>query len=128
MRVRFRIDGILQEVLELPPGARRAVLSRIKVMAGMDISIRRRARDGRHLTLRVSTLPVEDGEKGVVRILDPRETPPDLTALGLTDPDLRRVQALLRGNQGVILAAGPTGSGKSSTLHSALHAVDLGRG
>ena len=135
VRVRFRVDGLLQEVLELPPGARRAVLSRIKVMAGMDISIRRRPqdgalpfeRDGRHLTLRVSTLPVEDGEKGVVRILDPQETPPDLAALGLADADLKRVRALLGGNQGVVLAAGPTGSGKSSTLHSALHAVDRQR-
>ena len=133
--VRFRVDGLLREVLELPPGARRALLSRIKVMAGMDISIRRRPqdgalpfeRDGRHLTLRVSTLPVEDGERGVVRILDPQETPPDLTALGLADADLKRVRALLRGNQGVVLAAGPTGSGKSSTLHSALHAVDRQR-
>ena len=135
VRVRFRVDGLLQEVLELPPGARRAVLSRIKVMAGMDISIRMRPqdgalpleRDGRRLTLRVSTIPVEDGEKGVVRILDPRETPPDLAALGLADGDLKRVRALLRGNQGVVLAAGPTGSGKSSTLHSALHAVDRQR-
>ena len=135
VRVRFRIDGLLREVLELPTGARRAVLSRIKVMAGMDISIRRRPqdgaipldRDGRHLTLRVSTLPVEDGEKGVVRILDPRETPPDLGGIGLAGEDLKRVRALLRGNQGVILAAGPTGSGKSSTLHSALHEVDRER-
>ena len=135
VRVRFRIDGLLQEVLELPPGARRAMLSRIKVMAGMDISIRRRPqdgslpfeRDGRHLTLRVSTLPVEEGEKGVVRILDPRETPPDLAALGLAGEDLKRVRALLGGNQGILLAAGPTGSGKSSTLHSALHAVDRKR-
>ena len=70
---------------------------------------------------------MEDGEKGVVRILDPQETPPDLTALGLADADLKRVRALLRGNQGVVLAAGPTGSGKSSTLHSALHAVDRQR-
>jgi type IV pilus assembly protein PilB len=135
VRVRFRVDGLLREVLELPPGARRAVLSRIKVMAGMDISIRRRPQDGaipleregRRLTLRVSTLPVEDGEKGVVRILDPRETPPDLGAIGLLAEDLKRVRALLRGNQGVILAAGPTGSGKSSTLHSALHEIDRER-
>ncbi len=135
VRVRFRIDGLLKEVSELPPGARRAVLSRIKVMAGMDISVRRRpqdgaihlAREGRELTLRVSTLPVEEGEKGVVRILDPREAPPDLAALGLGPRDLERLLALLRGNQGVILAAGPTGSGKSSTLHSALHAVDRER-
>ena len=135
VRVRFRVDGVLEEVLELPQGARRAVLSRIKVMAGMDISIRRKPQDGaipldvegRHLTLRVSTLPVEDGEKGVVRILDPREAPPQLTALGFGQHDLDRVRALIKGNQGVLLAAGPTGSGKSSTLHSALHEVDRGR-
>ncbi len=135
VRVRFRVDGVLEEVLELPHGARRAVLSRIKVMAGMDISVRRRPQDGaipldiegRHLTLRVSTLPVEDGEKAVVRILDPREAPPELAALGLGGHDLERVRALIKGNQGVLLAAGPTGSGKSSTLHSALHEVDRGR-
>lgn len=135
VRVRYRVDGLLREMLELPPGARRAVLSRIKVMAGMDISIRRKPqdgaipldRDGRHLTLRVSTLPVEDGEKGVVRILDPRETPPDLGGIGLLAEELGRVRALIRGNQGVILSAGPTGSGKSSTLHAALHEVDRER-
>jgi general secretion pathway protein E len=70
---------------------------------------------------------VEDGEKGVVRVLDPREAPPDLAALGLGRQELERVRALLRGNQGVILSAGPTGSGKSSTLHSALHEIDLER-
>ena len=101
-------------------------------MAGMDISVRRRPQDGaipfdwedRRLTRRVSTLPVEGGEKGVVRILDPQETRPDLGALGLAANDLQRVRGLMRGNQGVVLAAGPTGSGKSSTLHAALHEVD----
>jgi len=135
VRVRFRVDGLLREVLELPQGARRAVLSRIKVLAGMDISVRRRPqdgaipleRDGRRLTLRVSTLPVESGEKGVVRVLDPRESPPDLGAIGLAPDDLARVRGVLRGMQGVLLAAGPTGSGKSSTLHSALSEVDRER-
>ena len=114
VRVRFRVDGLLHEVLQLPPAARRAVLSRIKVLAGMDISIRQRPqdgaipfqRDGRRLTLRVSTLPVENGEKGVVRVLDPREAPPDVAALGLAAEDLRRVSSVLRGGQGVLLAAG----------------------
>ncbi len=135
VRVRFRVDGLLHEVLQLPPAARRAVLSRIKVLAGMDISIRQRPqdgaipfqRDGRRLTLRVSTLPVENGEKGVVRVLDPREAPPDVAALGLAAEDLRRVSSVLRGGQGVLLAAGPTGSGKSSTLYSALLEVDRER-
>lgn len=133
--MRFRVDGVLCEVLELPPGARRAVLSRIKVMAGMDISVRRRPqdgaipleRDGCSLTLRVSTLPVESGEKAVVRVLDPREAPAELDALGLAPDDLARVRSVLRGGQGVLLAAGPTGSGKSSTLHSALLEVDRDR-
>ena len=135
VRVRFRVDGLLHEVLQLPPAARRAVLSRIKVLAGMDISIRQCPqdgaipfqRDGRRLTLRVFTLPVENGEKGVVRVLDPREAPPDVAALGLAAEDLRRVSSVLRGGQGVLLAAGPTGSGKSSTLHSALLEVDRER-
>jgi general secretion pathway protein E len=108
------------------------VLSRVKVMAGMDISVRRRAQDGRialspaghALTLRVSTLPVNGGEKAVVRILDPEAAPRDLGALGLASGDLARIRRLLTAHEGVLLAAGPTGSGKSTTLFAALSEVD----
>lgn len=130
--VRERIDGILRPVTELPPTARSALLSRIKVMAGMDISIRRRPQDGafplsmgdRTLSVRVSTLPVEGGEKAVLRLLDPRAAPSDLGKLGFASADLARIRAVLRGGQGVILATGPTGSGKSSTLFGALGELD----
>ena len=132
--VRERVDGILRNVTELPAAARAAFLSRIKVLAGMDISVKRRPQDGgfpltvgdRALSVRVSTLPVEGGEKAVLRILDPRAVPADLANLGFSPEDLARIRALLGGGQGVILTAGPTGSGKSSTLFGALGELDRG--
>lgn len=135
VRVRYRVDGVLRRAMDLPAAARRAVLSRIKVMAGMDISVRRRAQDGRialahgtrRLTLRTSTLPVNGGEKAVVRLLDPDAAPRNLEALGMAPDDLARVRALLGRGQGAFLAAGPTGSGKSSTLFAALSEVDRER-
>ncbi|HSR41069.1 MAG TPA: ATPase, T2SS/T4P/T4SS family [Longimicrobiales bacterium] len=135
VRVRFRLDGVLQEVLEIPATARSAILSRIKIMAGMDIAVKRRPQDGgmplahggRQLTMRVSTLPVNRGEKAVLRILDPRRAPDGLDALGMGPADLARIRAVLRAGHGVLLAAGPTGSGKSSTLYAALQEVDRRR-
>ena len=132
VRVRHRVDGILHQVGDLPAAARRAVLSRIKVMAGMDISVKRRAQDGsidlelggRRLNLRVSTLPVNGGEKAVIRILDPGAAPPSLGALGLAAQDLTRLRRLLLCGEGVILVAGPTGSGKSTTIFAALSELD----
>jgi type IV pilus assembly protein PilB len=132
VRVRFRVDGILHKTLELPAAARRAVLSRVKVLGGMDISVRRRAQDGRirlvhggrHLTMRVSTLPVNGGEKAVVRILDSESAPRSLQDLGLSPSDLQQVRRLVARGEGVILSAGPTGSGKSTTLFAALSELD----
>lgn len=132
VRIRLRIDGTLHRTLDVPAAARRAVLSRIKVIAGMDISVRRRAQDGRvafrhdgrRLTLRVSTLPVNGGEKAVVRILDPESAPRSLGDLGMGADDLAQVRALLERGEGVVLAAGPTGSGKSTTLFAALSELD----
>ena len=132
VRVRYRVDGVLRSALELPSATRRAVLSRLKIMAGMDIAVKRRPQDGglrlthrgRSLTARVSTLPVTGGEKAVVRILDPTKAPSDLGQVGLGADDLQRLRSLLRAGQGVILAAGPTGSGKSSTLYGALQELD----
>ncbi len=131
-RVRFRVDGVLRTALRLPPASHAAVLSRIKIMAGMDISVKRRPQDGGFqlrpggsaLALRVSTLPLEGGEKAVIRILDPSEAPRDLAAVGLSAADLGRFRSLLSAGQGVILVAGPTGSGKSSTLFGALTELD----
>ncbi len=135
LRVRLRVDGILCPSHELPPGVRNAVLSRLKIMAGMDISVRRRpqdggfalARPGAPLSLRVSTLPVGRSEKAVVRILDPGRVPGGLDALGLAPDHMNRLRRLLAANQGVVLATGPTGSGKSSTLQACLRAVDRER-
>jgi type IV pilus assembly protein PilB len=132
VRVRFRIDGSLRSAVDLPSSLRRALLSRIKVIAGMDISVRRRAQDGslvfdhrgRPLTLRVSTLPVDGGEKAVVRILDASAAPSDLGALGMSVDALARLRSLLRRGEGVVLSAGPTGSGKSTTLFAALSELD----
>lgn len=132
VRVRLRIDGRLHKTLDLPAGARRAVLSRIKVVAGMDISVRRRAQDGRaairhqgrRLTLRVSTLPVNGGEKAVVRILDPDAAPRSLGGLGMAASNLAQLRGLLARGEGVLLSAGPTGSGKSTTLFAALSEMD----
>jgi type IV pilus assembly protein PilB len=132
VRVRYRIDGHLQRAVELPSGVRRALLSRIKVMAGMDISVSRRAQDGsidlehgsRTLNLRVSTLPVNGGEKAVVRILDPSAAPRNLEGLGLGTNDLSAVRRMLLRGEGVVLVAGPTGSGKSTTIFSALSELD----
>jgi len=135
VRVRMRIDGVLRQKVDLPPASRRAVLSRIKVIAGMDIAVRRRAQDGRlpfdhngrRLTLRVSTLPVNGGEKAVVRILDSGSAPSSLDVLGMAAGDLTRLRALLARGEGVLLAAGPTGSGKSTTLFAALSELDRDR-
>jgi type IV pilus assembly protein PilB len=132
VRVRYRIDGLLREAGALPGRARSAVLSRLKVMAGMDIAVKRRPQDGglvlrrsrRELSLRVSTLPVTGGEKAVVRVLDPQGAPERLEALGLAGQALARLRAVLRAGHGVLLATGPTGSGKSSTLHAALLELD----
>ncbi len=154
LEVRARVDGILRALASLPASERRAVISRIKVLAGMDISVRRRPQDGgfphsagrsptadrgkpgdgaaggtggRTLSVRVSTLPVEEGEKAVLRILDPERVPSGLEELGFGPSDLARLRALLRGGRGVVLASGPTGSGKSSTLFGALAEVDRER-
>ncbi len=130
--IRERVDGVLRRVARLPQEHRLALLSRIKVMAGMDISVRRRPQDGgfpfrhggRSLSVRVSTLPVEGGEKAVLRLLDPDAVPSTLANLGLGDRDLARLRGMIQAGRGVVLTAGPTGSGKSSTLFGALGELD----
>jgi type IV pilus assembly protein PilB len=130
--VRLRIDGVLRTILRLPAGSQRAVLSRLKIMSGMDISVRRRPQDGGFpldqipggRSVRASMLPGREGEKAVLRILDPARVPSGLDTLGLSEEDLHRVRGMIRNGQGVILAAGPTGSGKSSTLFGALAEID----
>ncbi len=132
VRVRLRVDGVLRHAVELPRWSREAVLSRVKILGGMDISVKRRPQDGgftydregRRFRVRVSTIPVHRGEKAVLRILDPGRAPTDLEGVGLGEEDLAGVRGMLARRQGVILAAGPTGSGKSTTLFGALGELD----
>ncbi len=127
-RVRLRVDGQLATATELPPGTHDAAISRVKIMAGLDISVRRRPQDGgftvrrgnAELTVRVSTIPTHLGEKAVLRLLDPGDAPGDLSALGLSSSDLSRLRQVLARRQGVLLAAGPTGCGKTTTLSAAV--------
>ncbi|HEY8484563.1 MAG TPA: ATPase, T2SS/T4P/T4SS family [Longimicrobiales bacterium] len=135
LRVRARIDGLLRELLELPEHTGGAVTSRIKVMAGLDIAIKRRPQDGRgvvhaqgrEFSFRVSTLPTENGEKVVLRLLDPANAGQRLDQLGFSPHTHDRFVRLLGRGHGVILVTGPTGSGKTTTLYAALASLDRER-
>lgn len=128
VRVRYRIDGVLGEVMTFPLNLGPAVTSRIKVMAGMDIAERRLPQDGRvelrldgeDIDLRVSTLPTIYGEKAEVRILRSRGVVGSLEELGFLDNDVDRLRKALQNPNGIILVTGPTGSGKTMTLYAAL--------
>ena len=129
--VRLRVDGLLQEVQRLPKWTQGALVSRIKVLADLDIAERRQPQDGRlmvaiggrRVDMRVSTLPVTGGEKVVMRVVDQQRTRVDLGELGLQSDDLERIRRYLARPQGILLATGPTGSGKSTLLYSALRHV-----
>ncbi len=131
--MRFRLDGVLRSRVELPASSQRLILSRLKIMAGLDISVRRRPQDGgfpfriagHKLRIRTSTLPVAGGEKAVLRLLDPTGAPRGLADLGFSPKDLELVRRLGLAGQGVVLAAGPTGSGKSSSLFAALAELNV---
>lgn len=128
VRVRYRIDGVLREVMTFPLNLGPAVVSRIKVMAGMDIAERRLPQDGRvelrldgeEIDLRVSTLPTIYGEKVEVRILRSRGVVGNLEELGFLDKDVDRLKNALQNPNGIILVTGPTGSGKTMTLYAAI--------
>jgi type IV pilus assembly protein PilB len=128
VRVRFRVDGVLHEVMQIPSSARPGLISRMKVMAEMDIAERRRPQDGRiglavndrPIDMRVATLPTPYGENIVIRILNHDAVQPTLTDLGMRSADLALVERLLSRPYGEILVSGPTGSGKSTTLYAAL--------
>ena len=128
LRVRCRVDGRLRLLDAPPPALRERLLSRLKVMARLDIAERRMAQDGQMnwsqpgqtVHLRVSTLPTLQGEKIVLRVLDTRQLPLSLPALGYSDPDLRTLTEALARPHGLILLTGPTGSGKTASLYSCL--------
>lgn len=131
LRIRYRVDGVLQQALEPPVHLAPAVSSRIKIMASLDISERRLPQDGRihvlmegrPIDLRVSTLPMPTGEKVVIRILDNRSVNISLEQLGFSSEVLENFTEQLEKPNGIILVTGPTGSGKSTTLYAALNAV-----
>jgi type II secretory ATPase GspE/PulE/Tfp pilus assembly ATPase PilB-like protein/8-oxo-dGTP pyrophosphatase MutT (NUDIX family) len=126
--VRYRVDGLLRDVMVLPTNVGAPLVSRIKIMAGMDIADRLRPQgghatvtvDGARIDLRVSTLPASHGEKVVVRILDTRSAVRSLDDLGLDEVDAPRMRRLLEVREGLVLVTGPTGSGKTTTLYAAL--------
>lgn len=132
LRVRYRIDGLLQEVMTQPKSVHAAVISRIKIMAGLDISIRRQPQDGRievrdqgrNVDLRVSTLPTIHGEKVVIRLLDKRGAITRLETLGFLPEMLEEYLRLIRKPYGMILITGPTGSGKTTTLTATLYQLN----
>ncbi|OLE84616.1 MAG: hypothetical protein AUF76_02860 [Acidobacteria bacterium 13_1_20CM_2_65_9] len=130
--IRHRLDGLLKEVMDLPKWVHEGLIARLKIMAGMDIAekrlpqdgrLRSTAEDGTEVDFRVSTLRTLYGEKVVMRVLDHRKGVPVLEEIGMSATSLEEVRVFLRHQHGMILVVGPTGSGKSTTLSSALKSV-----
>jgi general secretion pathway protein E len=127
--IRFRIDGVLHHVYELPKAVNAAVTSRLKILGRMDVAEKRRPQDGRvktvgqdgnEIELRLSTLPTAFGEKMVMRIFDPDVLLRSFTELGLSGDDYKRWHTMTHASNGIVLVTGPTGSGKTTTLYSTL--------
>lgn len=126
--VRYRIDGVLQDKIHIPTNLLMSVVSRIKVMAELDITERRKPQDGRItvktpmkiVDLRISTLPTINGEKVVMRVLERQSSAQSLADMGLSEHNLKRLMHVVAKPQGIILATGPTGSGKTTTLYALL--------
>ena len=134
--VRHRLDGILKEVMDLPKWVHEGLVARMKIMAGMDIAEKRlpqdgrlrvKTEDGKDVDFRVSTLRTMYGEKIVLRVLDHRKGAPPLEELGLSAAAMEELRYFLKHQHGMILVVGPTGSGKSTTLSSAITSVKSGR-
>jgi type IV pilus assembly protein PilB len=135
-RVRFRVDGILHNIMALPMRTRDPLISRLKIMAKLDISEKRLPQDGRikirlrveersrDLDLRVSSVPTHFGEKVVMRLLDKSKLQLDMTQLGFDQEPLRRFKDAIDRPYGIVLVTGPTGSGKTNTLYSAIAALN----
>jgi len=132
IQIRYRIDGILYDVLSLNRNVLPLIISRIKVMAGMDIAERRLPQDGRcsvrlgqrEVDLRISTVPTSYGERSVLRLLDKSTGLFGLDELGLWKEDLKKFDSLLNRSHGIIFVTGPTGSGKSTTLYACLNRIN----
>jgi len=130
--IRYRIDGIMREIMKTDKHVHASLVSRIKVISNMDISIRRKPQDGRSQVrfrdksydLRVSTIPTSYGEKVTIRILDQSRSGMRLEELGISDRALRDFMEVMSRPQGIILVTGPTGSGKSSTLYACLNRLN----
>jgi type IV pilus assembly protein PilB len=131
-RIRFRMDGVLHEMLAPPKRLESAILSRLKIMSNLDIAERRLPQDGRiklrynsrEIDFRVSTLPTIFGEKAVLRILDKEALKLDMTQLGFDEWSLEKFSAVIHQPYGMVLITGPTGSGKTTTLYSAIHTIN----
>jgi type II secretory ATPase GspE/PulE/Tfp pilus assembly ATPase PilB-like protein len=129
--VNYRIDGVLRQAMVLPRAVGIPLVSRVKIMAELDIADRLRPQDGRarvnvngvRVDLRVSTLPASTGEKVVIRILDSRSTVMTLDGLGMATRERERLFGLLNLREGIVLVTGPTGSGKTTTLYSGLRTI-----
>jgi type IV pilus assembly protein PilB len=132
-RVRYRIDGVLREKIPVPMLFANGIISRIKVMANMDIAERRLPQDGRILLtirghsvdIRISTLPTSYGESVVMRILDKSSVSLDLSSLGMMPDNLKTIKQLMQRPNGIILVTGPTGSGKTTTLYACLNHINI---
>lgn len=132
LKVRFRIDGVLTDVASEDQKFHAALLSRIKVMAGLNIAEKRLPQDGRigikiagkDVDIRVSTIPTQFGERAVLRILDKSATVLDLETIGLAGKNLQIVERLIKKPNGIVLVTGPTGSGKTTTLYSCLTKIN----
>ncbi|MBN1103451.1 MAG: Flp pilus assembly complex ATPase component TadA [Deltaproteobacteria bacterium] len=131
VRVRNRVDGVLQDSIRLPKWTQPIIISRIKVLGGMDIAEKRLPQDGRikvrsrnvSVDLRVSTLPTYYGEKAVIRILNKEQSFLTLNELGFTPRSMETIQNIIAQPQGMLLITGPTGSGKTSTLYACMQAI-----
>ena len=130
--VRFRRDGVLHKIIDVNPGLHAALISRIKIMAQLDIAEKRLPQDGRialrlagrEVDLRVSTIPTAHGERVVMRLLDKNKDRLQLENLGMQGTTLTNIDKLIRNPHGIFLVTGPTGSGKSTTLYAALARID----
>jgi type IV pilus assembly protein PilB len=133
VKIRYRIDGQLHETMKYPKHLHNAVIARIKIISDMDITIKRLPQDGRkkfefdriHADLRISTLPTVHGEKIAIRILDRDKYFLKLENLGFSSENLGEFKKIISNPYGMILVSGPTGSGKTTTLYSALHELDF---